>query len=280
MTDDPHATTVRTYVVDLVELEGEIEAALAGQREIVAAHPGASAAVQRFHSLAREQRQALSEHLLSLGGEDATTRQEAQPRPPALVALTPPPAAPADARLPVCASLRGDYAAFHLAALGYGLLWGIAHRAYAERSEQPTFRLAEKHQRGYATAAHEVVQLLADVLAWELSRRGEPCRCLCPSCRGLGLCICTGGAQSVTVDNFAETVIRDEPGVLVRQLRAGGPAVRSGLRVGDVIEAADGKEVPDTWKLNPCLGGFQSGQTVRLRVHRKAEGTRDVTVSP
>jgi hypothetical protein len=280
MADDPHATTVLMYVADLVALEGEIEAALAGQRDLVAAHPGAGAAVRRFHILAQGQRGVLSEHLLRLGGDAAATRERERSRPPSLPALLPPPAAPASARLPVCAALRGDYTAFHHAALGYGLLWGIAHRAYAERAAQPTFRLAEQHQRAYAAAAHEVVLLLTDVLAWELNRRGEPCRCLCPACRGLGLCICVGGAQSVTVDNFAETVVRDGRGVLVRQLRAGGPADRVGLRVGDVIEAVDGAEVPDPWKLNPCLEGFRSGRPVRLRVRQAAEGTRDVTVAP
>ena len=122
-----------------------------------------------------------------------------------------------DPPLPVCAALRSDYTAFHHAALGYGLLWGIAHRAYAERVHQPTFRLAEQHQRKYTEAAHAIVGLLADVLAWEASRRGQPCRCLCPSCRGLGLCICTAGAQSVTIDNLAETALPGERGVRVRE---------------------------------------------------------------
>jgi hypothetical protein len=276
MPDDPQTQTVRRCIADLVALEGEIEAALAGHKIVVAAHPDASAAVQRFHALAQGQRYALSEHLVSIGGQHAG----GVPRPPALAALLAPAGAAADFPLPVCAALRNDYTAFHHAALGYGLLWGIAHRAYAERVHQPTFRLAEQHQRSYAEAAQEIVGLLADVLAWELSRRGEPCRCLCPSCRGLGLCICTAGAQSVTVDNFAETARPGERGVRVRQLRAGGPADRGGLRAGDVVVAADGQEVPDLWKFNPFLAGFQAGQPVRLRVAPQTGGVRDVIVMP
>ena len=268
MADDPQTRTVWRCIADLVALEGEIAAALAGQQHVVAAHPGAAAAVQRFSALAQGQHYALNEHLASIGGEGAPARP---PRPPASAA--------ADSPLPVCAALWSDYTAFHHAALGYGLLWGIAHRAYAERAHQPTFRLAEQHQRSYAQAAQEVVGLLADVLAWELSRRGEPCRCLCASCRGLGLCICTAGARSVTVGNLAETALPDERGVVVRQLRAGGPADRGGLRTGDVIVAADGQEVPDLWKINALLDGFKAGQPVRLRVEPQAEGGRDVVVT-
>jgi hypothetical protein len=277
MADDPQTQTVRRCIADLVALEGEIEAALAGQKDVVAAHPDAAAAVQRFHALAQGQRYALNEHLVSIGGQDVAA---AAPRPAALASLHPPTGATAASPLPVCVALWGDYTAFHHAALGYGLLWGIAHRAYAERVHQPTFRLAEQHQRKYAEAAQAIVGLLADVLAWELSQRGEPCRCLCPSCRGLGLCICTAGAQSVTIDTFAETALPGERGVLVRQLRAGGPADRGGLRPGEVIVAADGQEVPDLWKFNPFLGGFQTGQPVRLRVEQQAGGARDVIVAP
>jgi hypothetical protein len=276
MPDDPQTRAVRRCVADMVALEGEIEAALAGHQSVVAAHPQAAAAVQRFHALAQGQRYALSEHLVSIGGQDAG----GAPRPPALASLLAPAGAAADSPLPVCAALRSDYAAFHHAALGYGLLWGIAHRAYAERVHQPTFRLAEQHQRRYAEAAQAIVGLLADVLAWELSRRGEPCRCLCPSCRDLGLCICTAGAQSVTIDNLAETALPGERGVLVRQLRAGSPADGGGLRAGDVIVAADDHEVPDLWKFNPFLAEFQAGQPVRLRLSRQPGGARDVIVTP
>jgi len=275
MTADPQTMTVVRSIADLVALEGDIEAGLASQQDIVAAHPDAAAALQRFHGMAQGQRSVLNEHLLSLGGAGAGA-----PPPSALVALLSPPPTTAAAPLPVCAALRRDYAAFHYAAFGYGLLWGMAHRNYAEPAQQPTFRLAEQHQRAYAAAAQTVVGLLADVLAWELNRRGEPCRCLCPSCRGLGVCICTTAAKSVTVDNLAETALPDGPGVAVRELRAGGPADRCGIRVGDVIVAADDQEVPDPWKFNPCLAGFRSGQPVRLRVHREAAGTRDVTVTP
>jgi hypothetical protein len=275
MSDIPKTRAVRRCLADLVALEGAIETALAGQMNVVDAHPGAAAAVQRFHARAQSQRMTLSEHLAGVGGQDTAALRPADPArhvPPAGVA--------ADAHLPISEALRADYTAFHHAALGYGLLWGIAHRAYAERTDQPTFRLAEQHQRAYAEAAHEIIGLLADVLAWELTRSGEPCDCLCPSCRDMGLCICTAGARSVTIGNLAETALRDERGAVVRQLRPGGPADRGGLVAGDVIVGVDGQEVPDTWKLNPLLGGFRAGQAVRLRVDSPDGATREVTVSP
>ena len=40
MADDRQTRTVHRCIADLVALEGEIEAALAGQQHVVAAHPG------------------------------------------------------------------------------------------------------------------------------------------------------------------------------------------------------------------------------------------------
>jgi hypothetical protein len=274
MTADPQRATVRRAVADLVALEGEIAAALALQEPIVAAHPPAGAAVRHFRTQALEHRDALAGHLAGLGDPRAAGATA-----PVLVSLLPPPGA-ADAALPVCAALRADYTAFHHAALGYGLLWGMAHRAYTERVPEPTHRLAEQHQRRHAAAAQEVVGLLADVLAWELSRHGQPCGCICPSCRGLGVCICTTGAQSVTVDNFAETALPGERGVRVRQLRAGGPAEQGGLRPGDAVVAVDGQDLPDVWKLNGRLEGFRAGRPVRLRIEHPTGSVREVAVRP
>jgi hypothetical protein len=272
MTADPQRATVRRAVADLVALEGKIADALALQEPVVAAHPPAAAAVRRFRTQAQEHRDALTGHLAGLGAPAAAGA-------PVLASLLPP-AGAADTPLPVCAALRADYTAFHHAALGYGLLWGMAHRAYTERVPEPTHRLAEQHQRRHAAAAQEVIGLLADVLAWELSQHGQPCRCICPSCRALGVCICTTCAQSVTVDNFAETALPGERGVRVRQLRAGGPAEQGGLRPGDAVVAVDGQDLPDVWKLNGLLEGFRAGRPTRLRIEHPTGAARDVSVRP
>src|SRR5438093_3925418 len=208
---DQQLQTIWQWCADLVALEGEIEAALESQREVVRNCAGAAAAVQRFQMLAAGQRYALSEHLVSIGGGDVPAR----PGRARLAALFAPSASTTDTRLPVCTALWCDYTAFHHAAIGYGLLWGLAHRAYARRIHQPTFTLAEQHQHRYLEAAQEIVALSADVLLWELTQKGESCRCLCDSCDRLGLCICIGACRSITVDALAETAVPAEQGVLV-----------------------------------------------------------------
>jgi hypothetical protein len=63
MTANPQTMTVLRSIADLAALEGDIEAGLASQQDIVAAHPDA-AAVQRFHGMAQGQRYVLNEHRL------------------------------------------------------------------------------------------------------------------------------------------------------------------------------------------------------------------------
>lgn len=57
-------------------------------------------------------------------------------------------------------------------------------------------------------------------------------------------------------------------GVLVQQVKDGGPAAKAGLRVGDIVTAIDGKPVESAWTIGDLLDDKKSGDTVRLDVIR------------
>jgi putative serine protease PepD len=60
----------------------------------------------------------------------------------------------------------------------------------------------------------------------------------------------------------------DEPGALVGQVNAGGPADEAGVEVGDLIVAVDDKTVEDFSALQGHIGTYQPGEVVVLDVVR------------
>lgn len=57
-------------------------------------------------------------------------------------------------------------------------------------------------------------------------------------------------------------------GVLVQQVKEGGPAAKAGLRVGDIVTSIDGKTVESAWTIGDLLDDKKAGDTVRLDVIR------------
>jgi Do/DeqQ family serine protease len=78
------------------------------------------------------------------------------------------------------------------------------------------------------------------------------------------------GARIQSVDvTLASALGLERPlGVVVNQVRAGGPAARAGLAQGDVIVAIDGRAVPDAKALNFRLALGTPGESTELRVRR------------
>lgn len=67
-------------------------------------------------------------------------------------------------------------------------------------------------------------------------------------------------------------------GILVASVTNGGPAYEAGIRMGDVITAADGSEVASFEDLSKLLGSKKPGDTMTLSVTRGNE-TTDVTIT-
>ncbi|MES2440025.1 MAG: trypsin-like peptidase domain-containing protein [Verrucomicrobiota bacterium] len=61
---------------------------------------------------------------------------------------------------------------------------------------------------------------------------------------------------------------RGVKGVPVEELVPRSPAAAAGVRVGDVIQTLDGKDIPDANKLLQVLAKRQPGDTVKLGLHR------------
>ena len=60
-------------------------------------------------------------------------------------------------------------------------------------------------------------------------------------------------------------------GFIVTQIESGSPAARSGLRVGDVIVAANGKPIRSARDMHNLVGLQRLGQTIELRLFREGE---------
>lgn len=79
------------------------------------------------------------------------------------------------------------------------------------------------------------------------------------------------GGQTVTAE-FAGSLGLDRPrGVLLNEVYPGGPADRAGLRVGDVVEVINGREVSDGQELRFRIAILQVGGSVQLKVLRKGK---------
>jgi ferritin-like metal-binding protein YciE len=164
MAEDKQLETIRTYVGDMYSLESHIEEALDAQVEKVKDHQKAAAAVRRFHGMVRSQRDHMKAHLESIGGTTGGVVKSA------VSAVFGAAAGVIDKVRPeaVSKSLRDDYTAFNLAAIGYHMLYGTALML----GDQKTAALAEKHHRSYTDAVQDINQIILDVVAWELRKDG------------------------------------------------------------------------------------------------------------
>ena len=68
-------------------------------------------------------------------------------------------------------------------------------------------------------------------------------------------------------------------GVLVRAVRAGGPADKAGIRPGDVILEVDGQPVPSSEDLSLLLAGHKPGDRIQLTIVRQNGQRATVTVT-
>lgn len=263
---------------DMVTVERQMERLLERQLHEVAAHPKVAEAVGRFHQMVRSQRGALEARLESIEGKESSSLTRIAPAPyPAAAEVQHEGSAQAVSR-----ALHTLYTAFNHAALGYTMLHAVAHRFFDSQAEGNTADLAEAHLRGYAAAAQEINQTVSDAVVWELSQRGQECRCLCPSC-DLGICLCAPHGTNTVNQVWRETSPRvASGGIWLRPPRGESAAARAGLREGDRIVEVDDQQIAsdvDTQSMQTAIRKHQSGEEVRLRVRRAADEVIEVTVA-
>ncbi len=74
--------------------------------------------------------------------------------------------------------------------------------------------------------------------------------------------------QPVTKDIADSIGLADAKGAIVSEPQADGPALKAGIKSGDVITAVDGKDVASPRELARLIGGIQPGKTVDVTVWR------------
>lgn len=144
--------------------------------------------------------------------------------------------------------------------------------------EENTGDVAEQSMRNLIDAVRTINQLLHDVVVGELENDGHNCVCTCACC-GLGICICATNNRETLSDAWAGGgQFADEGEVLVLPPRSGSPAAAAGLQHGDLIVAADGRELESYMSLYEVADGHQSGETIELRVRRPSGELTEIPV--
>lgn len=158
--------TIADYVGDMLSLESHIEEALDRQLGEVKDYQPAHAAVQQFHDLVKENREALKAHQSQAG---MTAGGPIKKVGSAVLGM----AAGVIDNLRtegISKSLRDDYTAFNLAAVGYEML----HTTSMALGDRQTAELAERGLRNHARMIQQINHLMPDVVLHELAKDGHP----------------------------------------------------------------------------------------------------------
>lgn len=159
--DEKSKKTLSDWLSDMVALENHIEEALDRQLKQVKDDPIASAAVQGFHDLVKRQRDALTALREDYGGTGGSPIKEfgsaVLGKAAGVIDLI---RAEGNSK-----SLRDDYTAFNLAAIGYTML----HTTAVALGDARIASIAESHLRGYAGAVQKINHIISDVVVTELA---------------------------------------------------------------------------------------------------------------
>jgi len=160
-----HQQTIADYVGDMVALESHIEEALDRQITEVQDDPDARAAVQRFHDMVKQHRDAL----VAMQEQVGTTA--GNPIIAAGAALLGKAAGVIDLVRTegISKSLRDDYTAFSLAAISYSML----HTTSLGLGNPQVASLAERHLTDYAGAIERINEIMPGVVDRELVKDGH-----------------------------------------------------------------------------------------------------------
>jgi hypothetical protein len=160
-------------------------------------------------------------------------------------------------------------------ALAAATVHAAAHRAYKSTGEGNLADLAEAHHLAFLTAGAKVGEAISEVAVWELERAGDECECRCPSC-SVGICLCARhGKETVATSRTRAAERPSEQGIAARLPRQGSLAAMAGLRLGDVIIAAGGREVSGPSDLQSAIRQSPPDADIALTIKR-GETTEDM----
>ncbi|MEE8488093.1 MAG: LuxR C-terminal-related transcriptional regulator [Gemmatimonadota bacterium] len=257
---------LRTALIALMDIEATIQATLVDSRRLVELHPAASTRVEEIEALARDHIGTIRARLGAASNGHITL-----------------PANPASARSdrdwlsdlhPVSTSLRIAYALLNEAIIGYSMIQPIASRfrdSWLASDEGTTGHLARQHTQDYVAAAGWIMEMIHDVVIWELDAGGLECLCTCPSC-SIGVCVGPASSRSIVAQaQSAVLPVEARPGIHVHRPRTGSAAAEAGLRRGDVIMAVNGTRIDSISRLQTEVRNHQPGHRMKFRVQRGTE---------
>ncbi len=162
---EKHLKTLQDYVGDMVSLESHIEEALDRQLKETKDNPQAHAAVQRFHDMVKHNRDHMKqyqEQIGTTGGNPiAAVGSAVLGKAAGIIDLV--------RSEGISKSLRDDYTAFNLAAMGYTMLYTTS----SAFGNMELATICEEHLRNYAKAIQELNQLVPNVVLDELAKDGH-----------------------------------------------------------------------------------------------------------
>jgi len=160
--DEKSKKTLADYVGDMVALEDHIHAALDRQLESVKDDATALQAVRGWHAMVKEQH----ERIAGLESELGATAGSPVKKVGATILGAAAGVIDKIRAEGISKSLRDDYTAFNLAAIGYTML----HTTAVALGDQRVAGVAERNLRGYAAAVQRVNEIIADVVIHELQK--------------------------------------------------------------------------------------------------------------
>jgi ferritin-like metal-binding protein YciE len=157
--------TIADYVGDMTALESHIEEALDRQLQEVKDDPAALAAVQEFHDTVKRHRDTLralqEEAGKTIGNPIKDAGSALLGKAAGIIDLV--------RTEGISKSLRDDYAAFSLAAIGYSML----HTTATALGDNRVASLAERHLQDHADNIMRINAIMPDVVIRELQKDGH-----------------------------------------------------------------------------------------------------------
>jgi membrane-associated protease RseP (regulator of RpoE activity) len=246
------AAPLYQHMAHLVGLEAGIEKSL----EPLFDHrqPEVAALARELHGMASVQRQAVAARLQEIAGDGVVENEFEDPL--------------QSAQQAILAALAG-YAKMQVLARRFG----HAHVT----GEGETDKITMRHSTNYINALHGIDQVLHDNVVRALDADGLSCQCPCPACSS-GVCLCAVSSRLTQSKARADATPAGEAGIFVHSPSPGSAAAAAGLQHGDIILAADGREVNAPPNLNEVIKGHQSGESVTLRIRRGPDVLDDIEV--
>jgi len=274
MENMPYPNRLHKQLVHLIALETAIEQNLKEFLPEVSNHTEATALLNSFLDLPRDQKKALEERLNFLS-ENAPPMKD-----PAAISVAG--VISEGDEYPVSTTLQIVHTMFNQAVIGYSTLTLMGTRFLDSpyfADEGTSFHLAKQHMENYAQAIQQITHMLHDVLLSELDDEGFECQCQCPSC-GAGICLCSmAGRLYLSLAWEAAGPILKDGGIYVQLPKQNSAATKAGLQKGDFILAADEQEIDSYGVLQSAIRDAELGEEVQLTVRRRSNELEEVAIN-